>query len=55
MYIKYNESMWGLAEVVEANKLRNNTIKATKARQSRSRVNIDKVAVATWEAFKPIE
>ena len=55
MYLKYNEKLWGLAEVVEANKRCKNTSIAAKARDSRMRVNMDKVVVTTWEAFRPTE
>ena len=55
MYLKYNESMQSLTEVVEATKRHNNMTMVAKARQSHLSVNVDNVVVSTWEAFKLTE
>ena len=55
IHLKYNVNMLSLAEFVEANKRYKNTSVVAKAGESHLRVNVDEVAVTTWEAFKPTD
>jgi hypothetical protein len=53
MYLKYNRDLWGLKDVVEANKRRKNNSKSARAKLAadQERVDLQRSEIATWEAL----
>ena len=49
MYLKYNRELWSLADVVEANKRRKNSLKAVKARAAKAKVDVARAEIEAWE------
>ena len=53
MYLKYNRDLWGLEDVVDANKRRKSISKAARAKIAADQVRIDfrLAEIATWETL----
>ena len=50
VYLKFNSRLWGLEEIVEANKNRKDSTKASEARRNQEkRVNEKKAEIKQWE------